>query len=69
VHKAINDGEFKYLVVLNNDTVTDEKLFKLKDDPSELNNLLIINPDKARELKEKLRRWEQDVEAPRLQDF
>jgi len=69
VHKAINDGEFKYLVVLNNDTVTDEKLFKLKDDPSELNNLLIINPDKAMELKEELRRWEQDVEAPRLQDF
>lgn len=69
VHKAINDGAFKYLVVLNNDTVADEKLFKLKDDPSELNNLLITNPDKARELKEKLKKWEQDVEAPRLQDF
>ena len=54
---------------MNNDTVTDEKLFKLKDDPSELNNLLITNPDKARELKEKLKKWEQDVEAPRLQDF
>ena len=69
VHKAINDGEFKYLVVMNNDSVTDEKLFKLEDDPSELNSLLITNPDKTNELKEKLKKWEQDVEAPRLQDF
>lgn len=69
VHKAINDGEFKYLVVMNNDSVTDEKLFKLEDDPSELNSLLFTNPDKINELKEKLKKWEQDVEAPRLQDF
>ena len=69
VHKAINDGEFKYLVVMNNDSVTDEKLFKLEDDPSELNSLLFTNPDKTNELKEKLKKWEQDVEAPRLQDF
>ena len=55
--------------MLNNDSVTDEKLFKLEDDPSELNSLLITNPDKANELKEKLKKWEQDVEAPRLQDF
>lgn len=69
VDKAINDGEFKYLVVLKNDSITDEKLFRLKDDPSELNDLLAAYPEKANELKEKLMKWEQEVEAPRLRNF
>ncbi len=69
VHKAINDGAFKYLIVLNNDTITDEKLFRLRDDPSELNDLMIANPDRARELKEKLADWEHEVVAPRLEGF
>jgi arylsulfatase A len=69
VHKAINDGEFKYLIVLNNDTITDEKLFRLKDDPSELNDLMIVNPERARELREKLTDWENEVMAPRLGGF
>ncbi len=69
IDKAVNDGEFKYLVVLKNDSITDEKLFRLKDDPSESIDLLAIYPDKADELKEKLMRWEQDVEAPRLRNF
>jgi N-acetylgalactosamine-6-sulfatase len=69
VDKAIIDGDYKYLVVLKNDTVTDQKLFRLKDDPSELNDLLVTNPEKADELKEKLRAWEMEVTAPRLRDF
>jgi arylsulfatase A-like enzyme len=69
VDKAIIDGEYKYLIVSKNDTITDQKLFRLKDDPSELNDLLNTNPEKANELKEKLRAWEKEVAAPRLRDF
>jgi len=54
---------------LKNDTITDQKLFRLKDDPSELNDLLVANPEKANELKEKLTAWEKEVAAPRLRDF
>ena len=66
VDKAIIDGAYKYLIVLTNDTITDQKLFRLKDDPSELNDLLVTHPEKANELKEKLRAWEKEVAAPRL---
>ena len=69
VDKAIIDGAYKYLIVLTNDTITDQKLFRLKDDPSELNDLLVTHPEKANELKEKLRAWEKEVAAPRLRDF
>ncbi len=69
VHKAINDGDFKYLIELNGDTITDEKLFRLGDDPSELNDLLTTYPEKAIELKEQLAEWENEVTAPRLKGY
>jgi N-acetylgalactosamine-6-sulfatase len=69
VHKAINNGEFKYLIVWNNGAVEDEKLFRLTVDPSEKENLLMALPEKAGELKEELARWELEVAAPRLRDY
>jgi N-acetylgalactosamine-6-sulfatase len=69
VHKAINDGDFKYLIVKNNGVVEDEKLFRLTVDPAEKNDLLTAMPEKAGELKEKLADWETEVTAPRLGDF
>ncbi len=47
----------------------DEKLFRIKEDPSELDDLLVTNPEKVNELKEKLKKWEKEVAAPRLRDF
>jgi N-acetylgalactosamine-6-sulfatase len=69
VHKAINDGEYKYLIVWNNDEVEDEKLFRLVEDPAEQNDLLTVMPEKAGELKDKLADWEDEVRAPRLREF
>jgi arylsulfatase A-like enzyme len=68
-HKAVLDGRYKYLVVYNHDSITDEKLFWLRDDPSEKNDLLTTHPEKAGELKALLDDWENEVKAPRLSSF
>jgi len=39
---------------------------KGRDNYSELNDLMIVTPDRARELKERLADWENEVMAPRL---
>ncbi|MBT6007275.1 MAG: sulfatase-like hydrolase/transferase, partial [Prolixibacteraceae bacterium] len=69
IQKAIRDGDFKYLIRLDNDSISDEKLFNLKTDPSELNDLLKSSDEKAEELKTKLNEWEKDVKSPRLEVF
>ena len=69
IHKAVNDGDFKYLIVRNNDTLEDEKLFRLSVDPSERNDLLDAMPEKAAELRDRLDDWEQEVSAARLTEF
>jgi arylsulfatase A-like enzyme len=69
VKKAIRDGDYKYLTESMNDSILYEKLFKLDDDPSELNDLFNMQPVKASSLKEKLLEWEQEVMAPRLKSF
>ena len=69
VRKAVRDGEFKYLVALKNDTIIEEKLFNLKNDISEHNDLLKSTPGKAAKLRNKLFAWEQEVAAPRLKSF
>ena len=68
-HKAVLDGEYKYLVVWNRDSITDEKLFWLRDDPSEKIDLMTTYPEKAGELKQRLVDWEHEVRAPRLGGF
>jgi N-acetylgalactosamine-6-sulfatase len=69
IHKAVNDGGYKYLIVWNNDSIEDEKLFNLIDDPSERNDLLMVMPGKAGELRVQLADWENEVSAPRLREF
>jgi N-acetylgalactosamine-6-sulfatase len=69
IHKAVNDGDFKYLIVRNNGTLEDEKLFRLGVDPSERNDLLDAMPEKAAELRDRLDEWEQEVSAARLKEF
>lgn len=69
VKKAIRDGDYKYLTESMNDTILYEKLFKLDDDPSELNDLWNTQPLKASSLKGKIAEWEQEVRAPRLKSY
>lgn len=69
VRKAVRDGDLKYLVETENGSVTDEKMFNLNNDPSELNDLLLTNPEKAKALRQKIDKWEAEVAPPRLQDF
>jgi N-acetylgalactosamine-6-sulfatase len=69
VHKAINDKGYKYLIVWNNGSLEEERLFNLTDDPSESIDLLRVMPEKAGELRGKLADWEKEVIAPRLREF
>lgn len=69
VHKAIRDGNMKYLTRLEGDSVLFEKVINLKVDPAEKNNLIEKMPETANELKYKLRIWEKEVQSPRLRDF
>jgi N-acetylgalactosamine-6-sulfatase len=69
IHKAIRDGNMKYLTRMNGDSVLFEKVINLNDDPAEKNNLINQLPETAQELKYKLRIWENEVQSPRLSGF
>lgn len=69
LHKAVRDGDIKYFTRINGDSVLYEKVVNLKNDPEEKNNLLEANPQKAKELKLKLNKWEKKVESQRLKEF
>jgi len=69
IKKAIRDGDYKYITETMNDSILYEKLFKLDDDPSELNDLFNTQPLKASSLKGKILEWEREVMAPRLKSF
>lgn len=69
VRKAVRVGDFKYLVELENDTVIDEKMFNIKNDPSEQDDLLKIIPKEKERLRKDLFRWENEVTAIRLNSF
>jgi len=69
VFKAIRHGEWKYLIQEDNLKVIHEGLFNLKDDPSENQNLLNVNPVLVEELKTKINEWEDEVKADRLIPF
>lgn len=69
VRKAVREGDLKYLIETEKGSVINEKLFNLKDDPSEKNDLLLSNQEKAKLLRQKIDDWEADVVAPRLQKF
>jgi len=69
VHKAIRDGNMKYLTRTQNDSILFENVFDLKNDPGEQNDLLTKMPETTQELKYKLAIWEDEVKAPRLTNF
>jgi N-acetylgalactosamine-6-sulfatase len=67
--KAARSGDFKYLIEYKDKAVTDEKLYNIKEDPSEKNDLLTSMPDKRANIRKMLDQWEKDVESPRLAGF
>lgn len=69
VHKAIRDGNMKYLTRIQNDSILFEKVIDLKNDFAEQNDLLTKMPETTQELKYKLAIWEEEVKAPRLANF
>lgn len=69
IRKAVREGDLKYLIETEKDSVINEKMYNLKDDPSEKNDLLLSNQEKAKSLQQKIDDWEADVAAPRLQNF
>lgn len=69
IRKAVRAGDMKYLMETNEGEVVDEKLFNLKDDPSELKNLLELNPEQGSNLRKEIENWEEEVKSPRLNGF
>jgi arylsulfatase A-like enzyme len=68
VFKAIRDGDMK-MVIENMDGTITQKLFNIKVDPGESNDLTKNNGELIGTLQKKLARWEKEVEAPRLSGF
>jgi N-acetylgalactosamine-6-sulfatase len=66
VRKAVREGDLKYIIETDKGLVSDEKLFNLKNDPSELTDLFLSYQEKAKDLQQKIVKWEADVAAPRL---
>ena len=62
--RAVMEGDWKYL--WDNG---DEYLFNLGPDPSEKNNLIAQQPERAEAMKQHLATWEMEVRAPRLREF
>jgi N-acetylgalactosamine-6-sulfatase len=69
IKKAIRDGNYKYLAEIMNDSMLYEKLFRLDMDISEQHDLSESQSGITDSLKAKLRAWERDVMAPRLEPF
>lgn len=67
--KAVRDGDFKYLIEFKSNSIVDEKVFNIKNDPSEKNDLLKSMPEEKSRLQKMLSGWEEEVEAPRLKAF
>jgi N-acetylgalactosamine-6-sulfatase len=64
IRKAVRHGDWKYL-----DDNGVKELYELRADPQEEDNLLKSRPNLARDLEERLARWEKEVESPRLKEF
>ena len=62
--KAVRSGDWKYL----NDSGK-EGLYNLALDEKETQDVMMENPDIARDLRSKLAAWEKEVQAPRLAAF
>ena len=58
-YKAIRKGSWKYL-----EKGTEAYLFRIDDDPSEKNNLILTEPGKQKELKKLLEAWEAKMLVP-----
>ena len=67
--KAVRDGDFKYLVEFKGNSVIDEKLFNINNDPSEKKDLLKSMPEETSRLQKMLSGWEEEVKSPRLKSF
>ena len=66
VRKAVREDNLKYLAIYNQNIIKEEKLFNLKDDPSEKIDLSLDNPDKIIRLRNLIKNWEDEVKAERL---
>ncbi|NLY00287.1 MAG: sulfatase-like hydrolase/transferase [Rhodopirellula sp.] len=62
--RAVRDGHWKY-VSRQDGARVEEQLHDLRTDPAEAENLLADRPDEARQLKELLGGWEEEVRAVR----
>jgi N-acetylgalactosamine-6-sulfatase len=62
--KAVRHGSLKYIALYEGEQLN-EHLFDLAADPAELHNLMEQRPETATELKDLLRRWEEDVKPAR----
>jgi arylsulfatase A len=69
VRKAVRDGDMKYHIEYVGGDVDIQKLTNIAEDPKEAINLLDSMPDIARTLHDKILKWEEEVEAPRLKGF
>lgn len=59
-YSAVRLGDWKLIEFFENNSL---ELYNLKDDVSESNNLALINPQKAKELKELLNKWRKATNA------
>ena len=57
--RVILDNRFK--LVVDGEKGSGTELFDLKTDPGETNNIMDANPDRAKELETRLRRWQESV--------
>jgi arylsulfatase A-like enzyme len=57
---AVRDGDWKLIEFYHYDQV---EIYNLADDPGERNNLVATHPDRVAELREKLRRWQEQMGA------
>ena len=60
---VIRDGDWKLIISYDPEMI---ELYNLKDDLGERNNLAKSNPAKVKELKIKLEKWLNEVEAERM---
>jgi arylsulfatase A-like enzyme len=60
--KAVRKGDWKLYV---NERASKVLLYNIKDDLSEQKNLSEINPEKAKELQDELKKWESQLQSPK----
>ena len=59
----------KYIINFRGDSIIDEGLYNLNNDSTESVNLLTTSPGIVDEMREKIKNWEREVRAPRLEKY